>query len=64
MENKSYYFEIDGERFVFCKNQRNSDFSAEHKLMIWEFNLAWCTIAYPRNIKEAKKLAKEYLIRN
>ena len=64
MENKSYYFEINGERFIFCKNQRNSEYSAEYRLMYYDFYFAWMTIGYPRNITEAKKLAKEYLLRN
>lgn len=58
----SRIFVIDGATFCFEINHACNEFDAKYRLMIYDFVLGWRTIKYPRNITEAKKMAKEYLI--
>ena len=60
-----HHFEIDGVKFCFGKNTnyKLNEFSAKYRLMIFDFDLGcWRTINYPRNITEAKQMAKQYLL--
>lgn len=58
------FFKIDGVSFCFENNPnyRLNEFSAPYRLMIFEDDFEWITINYPRNITEAKQMAKQYLI--
>lgn len=60
-----HHFEIDGAKFCFGNNPnyKLNEFAAKYRLMIFDFDLGgWRTINYPRNITEAKQMAKQYLI--
>ena len=63
---KSYsrIFEIDDQRFLFAENPnyRYNKICAKFRLMKYDDIFGWMTINYPRNITEAKQMAKQYLI--
>ena len=60
----SRIFEIGDQRFLFTENpnHRYNAICAKFRLMRYDDIFGWMTINYPKNITEAKQMAKQYLI--
>ena len=63
--DKTRIFYIDDCTFVFCKHdviRSLAEYEPKYELRFYDGDLGcYRVIAYPRNITEAKKMAKQYL---